>query len=206
MIHRILILLFCLSVTSCGAQDKLPPTTEFVLSKGMVVTATNPNGTVTISAGSGPERTFSGKGWSKKSELTPRTTRWYGSLGLYDPAESNTPYGRVLVDEGRLFFKDESEALKYLFAGSADFKPVFTNHGLVVGYDVESIPGGEPTRSIQIWQIYINGKRPISMRGADDAAITIKGGSIPEEAAPHDAPVGLPVTLGDQEYHPEKAK
>ncbi len=203
---QILILLFCLSATSCQAQDKLPPTTEFVLSKGMIITATNPNGTITISAGPGAERTFSGKGWIKKSDLIPRTTRWYGSLGLYDPAESDTPYGRVLVDEGRLFFKSESEALKYLNAGSADFKPVFNNHGLVVGYSVENIPGGEPVRSIQIWQIYVNGKVPNSMRGADDAAIAIKGGSIPEEATPHDAPVGLPVTLGDEEYVPGKAK
>jgi hypothetical protein len=42
--------------------------------------------------------------------------------------------------------------------------------------------------------------------GADDTAISIKGGSIPEEATPHDAPVGLPVTLGEEEYVPEKAK
>ena len=204
--HRIITLLFCLSAASCQAQDKLLPTTEFVLPEGMVITASNPNGTITISAGPGTERTFSGKGWNKKRDLIPRTTRWYGSLGLYDPAGSDSPYGRVLVDEGRLFFKSESEALRYLYPGSDYSKPVFNNHGLVVGYHVENIPGGEPTRSIEIWQIYINGKRPQSMRGADDAAITVKNGSILDEATPHDAPVGLEMTLGEKEYSPEKAK
>lgn len=201
---RVILLLFCLSAASCQSQDRLLPTTEFVLPEGMIITATNSEGTITVSAGPGTERTFSGKGWSKKSDLIPRTTRWYGSLGLYDPAGSDSPYGRVLVDEGRLFFKNESEALRYLYTGSDYSKPVFNNHGMVVGYHVENIPGGEPTRSIEIWQIYINGKRPQSIRGADDAAIIVQGGSIPDEATPHDVPVGLEMTLGEKEYSPEE--
>lgn len=200
--HRGAAILACLLATSC--QQNLPTTTEFVLSEGMVITATNPNGTVTISAGPGTERTFSGDGWNKRRNLIPRDTRWCGSFGLYDPAESSSPYGRLLADEGRLFFKSESEALRYLDAEGEYFKFVFNNRGLVVGYHVESIPGGEPTRSVQVWQIYINGQRPASLRGADDTAVTMKSGTIPDTATPYPAPVGLEMTLGDKEYSPAK--
>jgi hypothetical protein len=184
----------------------MPAITEFVLSKGMVITATNPQGTVTITGGDGTERAFSGPGWHKRRDLIPRDERWYGSLGLYDPGESMSPYGRLLVDEGRLFFDSESQALRALYSGSAYDQYVFNNRGLVVGYHVEKMPGGEPTRSVTIWQIYISGRRPTTLRGADDAAVKMTGGTIPETAQPHDAPVGLPITIGDKEYVPEKAR
>lgn len=187
------------------SQSELLPYTEVVLKPGMAVTATNPNGTVTIQAGDGTARIFSGEGWKKKRNLIPRRERWYGSLGLYDPASSRSPYGRLLVDEGQLYFSDVSEALKYLYVGSDHFKPVYTNNGLVFGYDVETFgEGEEPTRSVQLWQIYIDGKRPTSMPGADDSSITVSGGEIPEVSTPYPAPVGYVSELGKEEYRPEK--
>jgi len=177
--------------------------TENVLTQGMVITATTPNGAVTITGGAGTVRTFSGPGWSKRRKLIARDERWYGSLGLYDPGESVTPYGRLLADEGRLFFNSESEALRYLAPQGEYFKYVFNNHGLVVGLHVENTPGGEPTRSVALWQIYIRGRQPTSLRGADDSAVKVSSGTIPETAEPHAAPAGLPVQLGDKEYVPE---
>lgn len=201
---RPVFLLFVLFACSCtsGNKGELLPHTEVVLTPGMTIAATNPNGTVTIHSDGNATRIFSGGGWNKKASLIPRTTRWYGSLGLYDPASSNTPHGRLLFDEGRLFFGSESEALRYLYVGSAYFKPVFTKDGLVVGYDVKPISGGEPTRSIQVWQIYINGRKPTAMRGADDSVITVSGGSTPTTASPNPAPIGYKKTLGRQEYRP----
>jgi hypothetical protein len=169
----------------------------------MVIRATNPKGTVTVSAGPGTERTFAGDGWRKRRNLIPRTTRWYGSLGLYDPAASFFASGRLLVDEGQLFFQSESEALRYLYQEGTYMKPVFNNRGLVFGFHVEDIPGGEPTRSVEVWQIFINGQRPQSLRGANDAAVTVLQGSIPDTAQPHPAEVGYEVRLGDKEYSPE---
>jgi len=167
--------------------------------------AITPNGTITITAGDGTERSFSGDGWSKNRRLIARTARWYGSLGLYDPADSFSPYGRLLVDEGRLFFETESEALRYLYVGGSYSKPMFTNRGLVVGYHIEAISGGEPAREVEVWQIYIKGKRPQSLRGADDAAIRVEGGVIPDSASPNPAPVGYEMNLGAHEYVPGEA-
>jgi hypothetical protein len=194
------VILFTLLQWPCLA---MPPNTEYVLTKGMVITATNPECKVTIRGGDGTERTFSGPGWRKRRELIPREERWYGSLGLYDPGASMSPYGRLLADEGRLFFDSESQALRALYMQSGYFQYVFNNRGLVVGYHVEKIPGGEPTRSVAIWQIYIHGHRPTSLRGADDEAVIVTGGTIPETAEPHDAPVGAEITLGDKEYVPK---
>jgi len=177
-----------------------------VLSDGMTIAADTPNGKISILGGKGTKRVFSGDGWTKTRYLIPRTTRWYGSLGLYDPADSWSAHGRLLVDEGRLFFDTESEALRYLYEGSGYFKPVFNRRGLVVGFHVEDIPGGEPTRSVQVWQIYVKGQMPDSFRGGDDQAIAVTGGNIPHEAAPHPAPIGYEKTLGDHEYVPEKRK
>ena len=156
---------FLLILTSCAKKPALLPSTEYVLCDGMTISADTPNGRISVTGGKRTQRIFSGDGWTKTTYLTPRTTRWYGSLGLYDPADSWSPHGRLLVDEGRLFFDTESEALRYFYEGSDYFKPVFNSRGLVVGFHVENIPGGEPTRSVQIWQIYIKGKVPDSLRG-----------------------------------------
>jgi len=203
--RRAFLLALFLFGASCRDTRKgtLLPDTEVVLSPGMSVTATNPNGTITIEADGDASRIFSGAGWKVQSDLIPRTTRWYGSLGLYDPASSRSPHGRMLVDEGRLFFSSEADALRYLYVGSTHKKPVFNNRGLVVGYLVEVIPGGEPTRSVQLWQIYIDGKRPTSLKGADDSAIKVSGGTIPETASPTPAKIGYEMVLGKEEYQPE---
>ena len=195
--------LLIMMAAGCAPKHDLLPYTEYVLTRGMKISANTPNGHIEILAGEGTERTFSGDGWEKRRSLIPRTTRWYGSLGLYDPADSSSPYGRLLVDEGRLFFESESEALRYLYVGSDYSKPVFNRRGLVVGFHIEPVGSGEPVRSVEVWQIYIKGRRPQTMRGADDEAIRVEGGEIPESASPYPAEVGYEKTLGEREYVPE---
>ena len=192
----------CPTNTSTKNAGRILPFTEVVLTPGMTVTATNPNGTVSLHATGSAVREISGDGWKTEFKLIPRTTRWYGSLGLYNPAESSSPYGRLLVDEGRLHFDSVSDALKHLYVDSQRSKWVYTNDGLVVGYDVSPIPGGEPTRSVTLWQIYVDGKKPTSMPGADDSAIKVEGGATTNESTPYPAEVGLEMTFGKQEYRP----
>jgi hypothetical protein len=189
-----------------GFAGRMPRDTEHVLTPGMVITAHTPQDTIIITGDRGTKRTFEGNGWRKTRNLTPRDSRWDGSYGLYDPADSFTMGGRLLVEEGRLFFNSESEALRFLNYGHGDTQYVFTNRGLVVGFEVEPVSGQEPVRWVEIWQIYINGHRPKSMLGADDSAISQKGGTIPDRATPYPAPVGQPMELSDKEYIPLKAK
>ena len=199
-------LVVALITVGCSGNRELLPNTETVLAKGMKIEAVTPNGAVAITAGDGTQRTFSGAGWSKKERLIARDVRWYGSLGLYDPGASLTQHGRLLVDEGKQFFDSESDALRYLYTMSHYCKPVFNRTGLVVGYQVENIAGGEPVRSVEVWQIYIKGSKPHSLRGSNDSEISVFGGDTPETASPNPAPIGYERTLGDQEYVPEQPK
>jgi hypothetical protein len=94
---------FLLILTSCSKKPVLLPSTEYVLTDGMTISADTPNGRISVAGGEGTQRMFSGDGWTQTTYLIPRTTRWYGSLGLYDPADSWSPHGRLLVDEGGFF-------------------------------------------------------------------------------------------------------
>ena len=194
--------LLCLG-TGCSGQH-LEPYSEVVMSSGMQIEGTNPNGTVVVIAGDGALRSYKGDGWETSTRLIARTTRWNGSLGLYDPADSASPFGRVLKEEGRLYFSSVDEAMRWLYVGSLHNKPVFTNNGLVFCYSVakphESWQG--TVYDVGIWQLYINGKRPTVLPGADDRAISVIGGSIPDSSEPHPATVGYQMILGDKPYDP----
>lgn len=186
---------------TCACSQGSPLITESVLTEGMKIIASTPSGKVVIEGKKGFNRTYSGEGWAKASQLTPRTTRWYGSLGLYDPAGSNSPYDRLLLDEGRQFFSSESEALRYFKAMSGFFGPLtYNNSGLVIAYKITPIPGGLPVRHLTIWQIYLNGARPTSLRGATDKNIEVSGGEIPDKATVTPAPFGYERELADKEY------
>lgn len=76
--------------------------------------------------------------------------------------------------------------------------PVYNNQGLAIGLKVVELPGKErrePVRTVEVWQIYIKGKKPMSLPGARDDAISVSGGTISETATPHAAKVGVELTL-----------
>jgi hypothetical protein len=199
MLKAATISIFILFLSAC---DKAPfPFTENVLSEGLVITAHTPSGKISIKGKKGCSREFVGDNWSKNANLIPRDTRWYGSLGLYDPADSFSMNSRLLVDEGRQFFSSESEALRYLQSLSGYYgRLTYNRSGLVIAYKVVDVGGGEPTRSLEIWQFYINGKKPSSLRGGVDKDIEISGGSIPDTATPVQSKVGYERALADKEY------
>src|SRR5664279_2948218 len=121
----ICLILLLLLLVAC---DDRALVNECVLSEGMKITAFTPSGKIKIEGGKGLSRSYSGDGWSITTTLLPRPTRWYGSLGAYDPADGPSIYGRLIVDEGRQFFSSESEALRYLQAMSGYFKKLTYNN------------------------------------------------------------------------------
>ena len=195
--RRLSALALCLLCTSCGILSYgIRPWTEHVLTDGMVISANTPQGPLRIEGGKGAERIYSGDGWSETRHLDPRDIRWYGSLGLYDAAFSLSPHGRLLIDEGRLFFDSTRDAVRYL--RRCDVPPVYNNQGLSVGLKVVEWPGKErrePVRTVEVWQIYIQGRKPTSLPGAKDDAVSVSGGIIPDTAVPYPAKVGAELTL-----------
>jgi len=118
------LLLALLGLTSCHTDNVDLSKNEPVLTEGMKITGSMPKEMIVIEGLKGSKRRYSGDGWSKTSTLIARSTRWYGSLGLYDPAESYSLGNRLLLDEGRQFFSSESEALRYIKKLSALYRAI----------------------------------------------------------------------------------
>ena len=195
------ILAMSMALASCQSHALLAAHTEAVLSEGMKIIAATPSGNIEIQGQAGARRAYAGENWAKSAVLIPRQTRWDGSLGLYDPAPSNTLGDRLLVEEGRQHFSSQSEALRYMQRLKGYYGPLtYNNSGLVVAYKVVAIDHEKPTRSLQVWQIYINGQKPTVLPGAADAKLHISGGNTPAHSAPAAAPLGYARALAESEY------
>ena len=96
--------------------------------------------------------------------------------------------------------------MRWLYVGSDFNRPIYTcNNGLVFCYSVSapSSGGGEPTRSVELWQLYIDGRRPHHLPGGVMyRAIRVEGGAIPNTSTPHPAPVGYELLQGNRAYVP----
>lgn len=157
----------------------IDPETEVVMTRGMKIAATNRNGTIEIEAGRDSRRKYTWDGATREVLLVVRKARWYGSLGLYSPGSGisgtfspHNGISRAVVEEGQQHFETIKDALKWLNQPyqqrTGDTK--YTNSGLVVRWSKS------PSRrqlNVDVWQIYINGKKPTHLPGANDAAIQV---------------------------------
>jgi len=145
------------------------------MTKGMVITAHTSAGTIQVVAGAGFTRTYSWHGCERSVTLWPRTERWYGSRGIYYPGPGITWWwgcdgiNRAVVEEGQQHFATMPEALAWLQ------KPhgltfVYRKDGLAVGWDLVPSRG---QLDVDVWQVYVAGKKPVALDGGDDAAISV---------------------------------
>jgi len=148
---------------------------ESVMIRGMRITAITPQGTILIYAGDNDVRTYIWDGTSRSVKMTPRKKRWYGSLGLYYPgneiwAEHNG-ISRGVFEEGQMHFDSDEEALGWIH--SRTWMPhVYRNDGLVVGWWKN--PPDSKTLKVDVWQIFIRGKKPSTLAGAQDGSIVVE--------------------------------
>jgi hypothetical protein len=179
----ILITLLVLSIQGCNAETgdgPVPAKNEIVMSPGMKMTASTSVGTIAVTAGKGLRRSYTWEGDTRSVEMWPRKERWHGSLGLYYPGpgwhwtEHNGIRAGV-VQEGQQHFKTLEEAYEWL-RNLKGMPYVYRNDGLVVGW-TKNLEGAY--LSVDVWQVYIDGKKPNSMPGADDDAIVEELGTDP---------------------------
>ena len=163
------------------------------MTAGTVITARNGNGEIRITAGNGLRRTYAWGDHKKTVTLTPRTSRWNGSLGAYDPADTwFRVRASVVANEGRQFFDSVDEAMSWLLGGSNVNLPVWTPDGLVVGRSGGADPsnGQEWRIGVNVYQLYIKGEKPTDLPGARPDLIRVDGGQTARFAIPNEAPVG----------------
>lgn len=165
---------------------------EAVMVEGMWISFTNANGAMTITAGKGFERSYTWEGDTRSLEMWPRSKRWYGSMGMYNPGsyipgeleqwEPHDGIKRCVAAEGQRHFTDLTTALEWIntpyHRKRMDY--IYNDSGLVVGMEKQpetlkerlskDFPG---TLSVDVWQIYIDGKKPDRMDGAKNDAISV---------------------------------
>jgi hypothetical protein len=78
-----------------------------------------------------------------------------------------------VVEEGQQHFETEAAAMEWLQSQDDWMPHVYRNDGLVVGW--RTVIPDRKQLNVDVWQLLIAGRRPTSLDGADDSAITVKG-------------------------------
>lgn len=155
---------------------------ELVMRAGTRIEAHTQAGTITVIAGEKFARRFEWNGCSLDSAMSARPSRWYGSLGIYDPASrlfvipGTGCHGisRPVVQEGQLHFAS-TQLVNAWIAHYQRISPtgtVWTNDGLVIQWELR------PERyqlNVDVWQLCVGGSKPVQLIGATDQAISVSG-------------------------------
>ncbi len=177
--------LICAALSSCQrtktdaeiGDGPIPAKNEVVMSPDSTIVATTNTGTISIKAGKGLKRSYTWDGATRSVEMWPRTERWYGSLGMYFPGPGNhwMPHkgiSRAVVEEGQQHFKTVDEAMKWIAGPDQQWAPlVYRNDGLAVGWRKEL---SRSQLNVDVWQIFIDGKKPTALPGSLDDKIVVK--------------------------------
>jgi hypothetical protein len=149
----------------------LTPEHEIVISKGDVIKAETPNGTVRISALSETKRRFEWNDCAWEMKLYPRVERFLGKYGIYNPGDTRLEeckgIFRISADESQLDFPSQTEAIESLKRRYV--QTVWNREGLLVG--VRAVYSRHQL-SVDVVQITINGRMPSNFPEARDNAIS----------------------------------
>jgi hypothetical protein len=160
---------------------------EPVMVEGMIISFTNSNGSMEVTAGKGFERLYTWAGDTRAVVMYPRKKRWLGSLGMYNPGNympgELEPWAyhdgikRFVVEEGQRHFTNATEAVEWLRRTSKSLDYTYNDMGLIVGLMIDRQPqtpdGPVGTLSVDVWQIYINGEKPRNLEGSKNQAISV---------------------------------
>jgi hypothetical protein len=154
----------------------LPAGTEVVMSPGMRITATTTEGTIAITAVDELTRSYTWEGSTRSAEMSPRTKRWYGSLGLYFPGSGehwadHHGIARGVLEEGQQHFKSIEEAMQWIKARRDWIPQVYRNDGLLIAWG-KTLPRKQ--LSVDVWQVLIDGRKPERLPGSQNDQIVVE--------------------------------
>lgn len=162
-------------ISGCIVTAHSNDSVEAAVSPNTIITLTDQNRDMRIKGEGLFVRSYISIGHTNTVTLSPRNKRYYGSRGLtYSGAwDGERGINRAIVNEGQQHFCSEYEALFWLSHGwnnSSGIDLVYTQDGLAVGY-VETVQRRQI--NIDVWQVYINGKKPESLKGASPKKISV---------------------------------
>lgn len=154
---------------------------EVVMTEGMIISATNNLGTIKIEAGPGLLRSYTWEGATRSVKMIPRKERWYGKFGIYFPGrglhwKKHNNIQRGVLEEAQLYFMSIEDTMKFLRHPSRVESTVYTENGLAVTWSKSINPSGGPggTLFVDVWQVYLNGKKPNMLPGSQNDKMKIE--------------------------------
>ncbi len=155
-------------------DNSIPVANEAVMTPKMQITVNSRYGPITIVAGNGLKRTFYFDGATRSIEMYPRKTPYFGNMGLYytGPGFHWLPVNgivRCVAIEGVLNFPNLDKTIDWLSQKPAEISRLYRNDGLCIW-----ISKRDGTLGVDIFQIYINGKKPNKLTGACDSDIIVR--------------------------------
>lgn len=189
-----LLVLGCL--LSCVAYAGEQP--ELVMAPGVTIEANTDSGKIVIEAVDRLTRRYSWGSNSKIFKLNPRPKRWMGGKGAYRATGDQDTH--AVLEEGQQHFYSESEVLTWLRQQDERMHWIYTQEGLVVGwYETNAPPPQRVALIVDVWQIYIQGKKPNRLPGASDQRVRVSRATSlePEVGVLIPSP---PTSIGGREY------
>lgn len=167
----------------------VPEYSEIVLDNGMVVSASTPEGKITVAAGPGLLRSVSWDGTKRYVVMQPRKERLYGSKGIYFEGRPQgwKPFNgitQVKIEEGQRQFDNVDDASIWMQIRRLHY--VHTNNGLVVGWKRKP---SESTLHVEVWQFFIDGEKPSFLPNAKDYLIQTRQAPLSVSASANQAPL-----------------
>jgi hypothetical protein len=175
-----------LTLLACSCAGPRFDSHETVMAPGMTITATRSGQTMNIKALDAFRRVYSWAGMTKVFRLQGRKQRWYGSQGIY------RPYGdrdlHAVLEEGQQHFDNLEGAMAWLQQRGRWLDLQWTSSGLVLGWKDQRRPvDGFPALSVEVWQLYILGRKPRRLPGSSSAGLVVRGGS-PQDVSAYRLP------------------
>jgi len=176
-----------LPITASDRDSRLRPK-GIVMSPGSQIAAKTPYGTISITAKDTLTRLYAWAGGKRSVLMWRRDATNPRAFGIYNPTWykdefwllpsmlgfNDTVHG--VSEENFANFESVEKALNWLFLEPGAVRYIWRNDGLCVWYRREQHIIG-----VNVFQIYINGKKPNKLPGATDHLIETIGGTSPTE-------------------------
>lgn len=153
--------------------EAIPDGIQTVLSEGSVLTAHTGAGKITISAGPDSVRVFSWEDARRGVATKPRKQPFAGAMAPGLHYDGNPPMWPTYEGIDKVHYEESVRN----FAAPIDAKIwtqirrlyfTYNDHGLAVGWKRDG-----DTLHVEVWQFYVDGKRPEHLPGANDGAIKL---------------------------------
>ena len=175
--------------TLCDTHGKV----ETVMTEGSQIITDIKGKTLNISAGPCYERIYTWESGTCTILQQARTSRWYGSFGIYSPSAMDWKPGsceelnHAVVEEGQQQFSNVSDALAWLNGKYSNWQSLpesqwrptinfsqsaYTSDGLLVSWELSPLED-KKFLNVHVWQVYINGIKPTKLEGAQDSKIKV---------------------------------